>query len=539
MQRFIAVLVTLLVALLAPRAYAQSNVLTQEQQAVFAQMDTSLQGYWEGHGDGDGMKFDPQAIACMVNKCSQIRQQYAQDPKQLRDSANFGSCYDAHMARIRRPGYVRLTNPPPIYVLGCNLIAAQAKSADDRVYAAVNGHQRNQPAPVIVRVARRGIVPTDAERAFLYAQMGKAPAASSSGRLVDDNPYKDSPPAAKPRAQQSKPNPVRKPVSVAANDNPYLDTPAPVASRPSKARASGGSSVVKLYGDLGDKLVLLTADETQATIYVKPGGQFYTVRASYLAEKYDTEWKSAYLANEFGDTFGACWNGNKVTLDPERMQAKSYDKAKLRGPVGTKFLEDCEGEFNFALQAGQVITLTAKSVAAPVQEPVQSPPPTKQAKGDPPPAPTASADPSTYESPEFAPALSAPVSDPPPTTAQPEVAPSPVESAVAPAESAAVPPSTPPPSNSGVINVTINGKKQPASSSAELGKWIEGRPGTVLLMFLGMGLLLLVTVAIRKTFNHIDQSPPPPLPPATSSGCGAGSSEPTLVTPGNTPSAKG
>lgn len=475
MRRFIAVLAALLVAILAPRAYAQSNVLSQEDRALFAQMDASLHGYWEGHGDGDGMKYDPQAIACMVNKCSLLHVARS-SVEQLRDSANFGSCYDAHLARIKKSGYTRLTNPPPISVLGCNLIAAQANSTDDRVYEAVNGQPRNRPQPpVVVRVARRGIAPTDSERAFLHAQMMK-----------DDNPYKDEKQAPKPSSARSKSNVVRPPVAIVAkpaNDNPYLDAPAPVAAKPTKARASGGSSAVKMYGDLGDKLVLVSADETQAKIYVRPGGQFYTVRASYLAEKYDVDWKNVFLANQYADTIGACWSGNKVALDPDRMKAKSYDKAKLEGPVDAKFLEACEGEFNFALQAGQTIVLAAKAITPTGQPPAQepSPPPANQAQTQAPPEPEPTA--------EAPPIVSAP----------------PVENSMPPTTVNEPPPA---PSGSAAINVTVQGKPRGTLSSLK-NDWF-----LILLVILVVVLLVIgITKRRKRQTSH----------------WGAGPDEPTLV----------
>ncbi len=522
MRRFIVVLAALLVAiLLSPRALAQSNVLSQDERALYAQMDPALLGYWEGHvGDNDGMKYDPQAIACMVNKCSLVRQRNPQDSKQLRDSANFGSCYDAHLARIKKPGYTRLTNPPPIYVLGCNLIAAQANSVDDRVYAAVNGHSRNRPksSQVVVRVARRGVTPTDAERAFLLAQITKT-LASASGRLVDDNPYKDEKPTPKPRVQ-SKSNVVRSPAVLAAkpkvaNDNTYIDTPAPVAAQPAKARASGGSSVVKQYGDLGDKLVLLSSDGKQAKVYVREGGQFYRIRASFLAEKYDVDWKNVFLANQYADTIGACWNGNKVVLDSERMKAKSYDKTKLEGPVNMQFLEDCKGEFNFALQAGQTIVLTAKDSSPPVQAPVQEPSPQqpeKQAQDQASvPEPTANTVPA----------------DEVPVAAAPEVpdafTAAPTESVmVSPVQSASIPSGETPPANSvSAINVVANG--EPRDGESFLGEyWLLLLTSTAALVLFCMGILRHLARSRKAAL------PPAPPPSAPTLRWGAESGEPTV-----------
>ncbi|MFA6100174.1 MAG: hypothetical protein WC750_04885 [Patescibacteria group bacterium] len=518
MRRYLVGLITLVViCLFAGRSTAQSNVHSQEERGVFAQMDPALEGYWEGHaGANDGMKYDPVAIACMLSKCSRVRNENSADPNQLRDARNFRTCYAAHLARVQS-GYVRLSNPPLISDLGCNRIAAQAKSTDDRVYAAVNGRPRNQP-PTTTRAKkhRRANVSIE-ERAYLLAQVSKP--------MVDDNPYKDDAPKVMPKPI-TQPKLATKPTVAPrryANDS----------GKPTAPKVSTTSSTTKRYGGLGENLVLVNESATEAEIYVKPGGQFYTVRSSYLAEKYEVDWKAVYTyaGNQYADFIGSCWHGNKVALDADRMRAKSYDRDKLMGPVDPDFMNACDGDFNFALQAGRKIVLPAKkstiAQAAPSNEPDQPPaeqPKQTQANENPLPAESATPPPAmdldayaTQSSTvaEDLPEVSIKVSriGTPPET--------PMESVAAPSAS-----EQPPPSDSATISA-VNGKKWATPMDwQEFQRWFKGWPSDFLLAALGsllVGGVILYEHRRWRRRKQASQAPPP-------TGWGAGPDEPTEVT---------
>lgn len=504
MRRLLVGLITLfVVVLLSGRSMAQSNVLSPDQQSVFDNMDAVLEGNWEGHGDGDGMKFDPQAIACMVNKCSILRSK-SSTLSQLRDARNFQTCYAAHMARARS-GYTRLANPPPITVLGCNLIAAQAKSTDDRVFAAVNGRPRVQPTAK-PRIKHRVANVSIEERAYLLAQVSRP--------MADDNPYKDDAPKAAPKPRQAQPK-APSPRAKAWNDNPYMDdSPPKAASKPSPARpklalkptvtptAPKASDNPYMDDESKDKLVLISADDRQAVIYVKPGGQFYAIRSSYLAKKYEVDWKAiyTYAGNQYADFIGSCWHGNKVVLDADRMKAKSYDKAKLEGPVDDKFMKACDGEFNFALQAGRTITLPIKggaiAQAAPAKEPARQPvEQPKQAQVDerPPPAPTG-----RLEAPPAAPVSNIEV---------------PLETTLPPANSVAAASSSwqPPPADSAAVNGTVSGKEQATSVNWHaLDLWFKGWPSTaaVAISLLAVFFAIYELYRRKRPRNKVGQDPP-------------------------------
>ncbi len=523
MRRLIVGLITLLViVLLSGRSMAQSNVLSPDQRSVFAQMDPSLLGFWEGHGDGDGMKFDPQAIACMVNKCSILHSAHSTF-NQLRDAQNFRTCYDAHMARVRS-GYTRLTNPPPIYVLGCNVIAAQANSKDDRVFAAVNGHPRVQPAATTKpRVKSRRVRISPEEEAFLLAQMTR-PLADQSASASASAPANSAPPA--PKAQPPR-------VSSMPDDNPYKDdapkaAPKPIAQPklatkptvvPTAPKAEATPVTTQRYGDLGENLVLVSADDAQAVIYVRPGGQFYTVRSSYLAEKYEVDWKAVYTfaGNQYADFIGSCWHGNKVALDADRMRARSYDRDKLMGPVDPDFMNACDGEFNFALQAGRTIVLPIKGnvvAQAPPKEPDQPPAEQpKQAKADesPPPAPSGSVPMDSIEVPLEPPAPADTVAS---STTPPATSSATTENVTPPLASA-----QPPPSDSAAINVTVNGKKRPTPMDTRAFQlWFRGRPSTIALGLLVALLFICIVLYERRRSKR-----------RRVGRWGAGPTEPTVV----------
>lgn len=505
---FVFLIALLAVVSFAKPAVAQSSPVSREQLAVYKIMDATLEGYWEGHaGANDGMKYDPKAISCMVNKCS-ILNAAKSTVAQLRDARNFRACYDAHLARVSQPGYTRLANPPSISVLGCDQIAVQANSTDDRVYAAVNGRARFQPSPQI-RTNKRFVQPTAEERAYLLAQMTKAPAASSSGGLQNANPRAD----VTPKPVVSAPS---KPAKVAKSDSPRLGASAPVVSRPllpssRGPRASGGNPLAKQHGDLGDKLVLISQDDDKAMIYVKPGGQFYTIRASYLAEKYDTDWKTVYGANQYADVIGACWRGDKVELDQERMSVKAWQHAKLIGPTETKFMDACDGEFNFALQAGQTIVLAAKSDAPPKKEQAETPPLEQATAGTSSPAPLASATASAVPVQDLPLIESATAGLPDPTGARsgevageassepPPAQTPPADSAVAPLVSAPPLPSGAPPDSSGHLNVTVLGTKRPVAPAPQsFSVWFKGWPSNVTIALAVVLFVLMMGIGLRK-----------------------------------------
>lgn len=115
---------------------------------------------------------------------------------------------------------------------------------------------------------------------------------------------------------------------------------------------------------LGPDLILRSADDKKAVIYTRAGGQFYTVRTSWLRGKYNVDWKTVYgqPGNQNKDFVGACFIDRKVELDKARMSVKPYDRTALDGPTNSNFATDCEkrgGEFRFALQAGQTFEISA------------------------------------------------------------------------------------------------------------------------------------------------------------------------------------
>lgn len=345
-HRLLCIVVVLLCIVLAKSASAQSDTRTAERKRIDATMDPVLEGHWSGRGvsrerqqNEPGMRTDPQAIACMVKACRTVRAAFPNNPKAWRDSrqAPFAKCHQEHVARANRPGFVPLAKPPSMDSFGCDIIEGLRVSDDDRVYEAVNGRARPQPAvtrPVAVAAVRHGGTPPSSQdvkdlEAFALAPMATPPkngATSAPAKLAK------------------------------RDDNPYLPPAQPVVS------AGTGP------GGLGDKLELVYADGKEAAIRVLPGGQFYTIRGSWLAKTYDTDWKSARkhpraMNKQF---IGACFGKQgSVSLDPERMKLRASDKENLNRAPDDKFVVACEedgGEYRFALQAGETIRLGAKSL---------------------------------------------------------------------------------------------------------------------------------------------------------------------------------
>lgn len=133
---------------------------------------------------------------------------------------------------------------------------------------------------------------------------------------------------------------------------------------------------------LGPNLVLRSADDRKAVVYARAGGQFYTVRSSWLRHKYNVDWKTVYNypGNQNKDFVGACFIGRAVELDQARMHVKSYDATALNGPTNSSFVADCEqrgGEFRFALQGGQTFEIPALATSS-------AAPPVEKSSGEPP-----------------------------------------------------------------------------------------------------------------------------------------------------------
>lgn len=117
---------------------------------------------------------------------------------------------------------------------------------------------------------------------------------------------------------------------------------------------------------LGPNLELRHADNQRAVVYARAGGQFFTVRSSWLRGKYSVDWKTvyAYSGNQNKDFIGACFIDRTIELDKARMKVKPYDRVVLDGPTNSSFVTACErrgGEFRFALQSGQTFEIPAKS----------------------------------------------------------------------------------------------------------------------------------------------------------------------------------
>lgn len=133
---------------------------------------------------------------------------------------------------------------------------------------------------------------------------------------------------------------------------------------------------------LGPNLVLRSVDDRKAVVYARAGGQFYTVRSSWLRHKYNVDWKTVYNhpGNQNKDFVGACFIGRAVELDQTRMHVKSYDATALNGPTNASFAADCErrgGEFRFALQGGQTFEIPALAISSatpPIEKSSAEPP---------------------------------------------------------------------------------------------------------------------------------------------------------------------
>jgi len=202
-------------------------------------------------------------------------------------------------------------------------------------------------------------VPLALSQAATATAQHQADAGSDDPSSADAAVLQDAAPptaAADPEPSWPKQNPSAD-VHVVKDDNPYKDEPKSAAPKPAVVRgqANGGQGEVLMY-----------SNDSEAAIYIRPGGQFYAIRSSFVAKAFETDWETVYTysGNHFKDFIGACFEGTRIHLDPERMHVRPWDIAKLNGPVDTAFMKQCQrdgGEFRFALQAGQVIKLPTKS----------------------------------------------------------------------------------------------------------------------------------------------------------------------------------
>ncbi|MFA5185643.1 MAG: hypothetical protein WC551_04090 [Patescibacteria group bacterium] len=355
LKRFMMLVVVVLTMLHAARANAQSDVRTADQKIYFPQMDPVLTGMWEGHGGLEGMKYDPQAIACMAQACAAIQATVPRNPdrcngnqdqncrfQEVRDGNNsrYQSCHAAHLARTRQPGYARMANPPQLTSLVCSAIGALRNSSDDAIYAAVNGHARPQPAayqpPTAKAPARQRLQPGESD--MLMAQL--------RGLTADSKPVTRSRPRT---AQVSRPQVVQ-----------------PVAS---PVAYSGGISGFEL----------LKVTDREAVLRILPGASFYTLQRSFLARDFVTESIPVMTYKRDGQIgtgndraqifFPFIIRKGKIELYQPRMQLKANDYNGRLGSINAEtlaFMDSCKDggcEARFALQAGEIIRLPRKSLS--------------------------------------------------------------------------------------------------------------------------------------------------------------------------------
>ncbi len=317
------------------------------RSVINADMDPVLEGDWDGRGSHQpGGRTDPLYIACMVERCAAVKATYPTNPERWRDNRFFGQCFKEHAARVKSKDFVPLPNPPPLTSLGCAKIHSLRQSQDQRIYQAVNGQADSKPATsnvssVAKSEASKKPVPVTAAFASVGSVAAKAAqlkVPSSIGKSLAKG------------ALQARPNRTAK---------------KPTSSLEPKFMPR---SAIRGFGDLGSRLELLYANDNEAAIRVLPQGQFYTIQASWLARDYFTDWETVYTedgarAEQF---IGACFEKNgSIVLDNERMKMGQWVEAARKKRPNMEFLEDCkdrDGEFRFALQAGQTIVLKAKGV---------------------------------------------------------------------------------------------------------------------------------------------------------------------------------
>ncbi len=360
-KRFMMLIAFLLLLLGGAKANAQSDVRTPDQRVYFPQMDPVLDGMWQGHGNGDGMRYDPQAIACMVRACATIQSTLPRDThgrcadlhddtcpyREVRNGNNglYQACYAAHLARIKQPGYTRLANPPSMTSLVCSVIAAQGQSYDDAVYTAVNGHPRpvSQPRMILASAvpARSSLRPGEAEE--LLAEL----------------------------------------------DSLNGNTRHALAARAAKVKKPVASSpVATSYGEYPRGFRMIAQDENETTFRVLEGADYHDLENSPFAETHETNSVKvmSYKGNDHAQTFFPYhFKDGKIELYHPRMHLAANDKSRLE-PMDEdtlKFVHECDDgscETRFALQAGETIRLPRKAAATPDAVSKTKPAPTKNPK---------------------------------------------------------------------------------------------------------------------------------------------------------------
>lgn len=358
-KRFMAFVAFLLLLLFGASARAQSDVRTPDQKVYFPQMDPVLTGMWLGRGDGDGVRFDPQAIACMMRACADIQATVPPAAReqcrglnddscpyrQVRNGNNplYQLCYAAHQARISQPGYKRLANPPSMTSLTCSVIAAQKESSDESIYTAVNGHSRPNPQATPPPAAtgrnkrpRIALKPGEADQ--LMAELNRA-----SGSLAP--PVAGKPPVVRQRRSATASRPPTKPVGSPTTDAPH----------------SGGLPGFRI----------VSQDDKETVLRVLPGAGYHTVEKSFLAKDHETDSLAvmAYEGNSRAQLFFPYHiKDKKIELYHPRMRWAANDAKRLQplDAMTRAFIHECDNsgcETRFALQAGETLRIPRKSAS--------------------------------------------------------------------------------------------------------------------------------------------------------------------------------
>jgi len=352
LRRFFVLIIAILALFAADRAQAQSDVRTPDQKIIFPQMDPVLVGMWDGHGGQEGMRFDPQAIACMVGACSSLRSAFPNDIQRWRDSRAqvFQGCYAAHLQRARQAGYSRMKDPPPLTSLVCSVIESQRQSRIDAVYAAVNGHPRPAPTPhAAIATTTNGptrirLDPAESQR-LVAELMGLAGNRKAGGGIRG---------GAK----------AKQPSSYSAPDH-------------GQGKRGGLSG-----------FEILSINEHEAVLRILPGASYYTVERSFLANDFETDsltvmtYRRDGLAGSGNDRaqifFPFHLKNGKIELYRPRLQLKPND---IKGRLGSidaatsAFMKGCRDgscESRFALQAGEILRLPRKGTVQASPHPTTS-----------------------------------------------------------------------------------------------------------------------------------------------------------------------